>query len=142
MKSHYEVDPDQSAAAIARAKTELDTAKQARREAEKKAEAALDAESDAAGRVAVAIAKAIQHGADPALVLPFEMLRANRVTRIIASPAELTVKRSGNSLSITGSQFPGWMKITVGELYDYFMPTPLWIAWEEAARSRREKLTA
>ena len=132
--------PERDAAAIATAKAALEAAKQARREAEKKAEAALEAEADAAGAVAVAIAKAIEHGADPALVLPFEMIRAHRGgPRIITSVAALTVKRLANSLSITGSRFPGWMEITVGELFVHYMPTPLWMEWEEADRTRRER---
>ncbi len=132
---------ERDAAAIAQTKVDLDTAKQARRTAERMAEDARDAESAAAGRVAAAIAKAIEHGADPALVLPFEMLRAHRgPVRIIARPAELSIKRIGHSFSVTGSHFPGWMEITVDDLFVHYMPTPLWEEWSEADRARRDRL--
>ncbi len=132
---------ERDALAIAQAKAALDTAKQARRTAERLAEEAREAESDAAGRVAVTIAKAVAHGADPVLVLPFEMLRAHHSTpRIIASMGELTAKRIGHSFSVTGSRFPGWMEITVDDLFVHYMPTPLWFEWSEADRARRERL--
>lgn len=130
---------DKDARTIAAAKAAATAATHARREAEKQAEAAREAEHAAAGEVAVAIAKAIEHGADPVLVLPDVMLRAhNSEPRIITSPAALTVKRLTNSLSITGSRFPGWMEITVGELFVHYMPTPLWMEWETADRARRD----
>jgi hypothetical protein len=127
------------AAAIATAKAGLETAKKVRLAAEKQVSAAVDSEHEAAGRVAVAIAKAIEHGADPALVLPLNMQNSQRsMPRIITSAAELTVKRITNSLSITGSPFPGWMEIIVGELFVHYMPTPLWMEWETKDRARRE----
>jgi hypothetical protein len=133
---------DRDAAAIAKAKAALDAAKQARRDAERQAEATREAEHEAAGRVAVAIANAIRHGADPVLVLPAEMLNAHRNPNIliIASPAELTLKRLTNSLSITGSRFPGWMEITVAEIHVRFMPTPMYWEWSKADEARRESL--
>lgn len=138
---------ERDAAAIAQAKATLETVKQARRTAERLAEEARDAESAAAGRVAVTIAQAIAHGADPELVLPFAMTtHAQRVgqthrngPRIIASPAELTAKRIGRSFSATGSMFPGWMEITIDDLWVHYMPTPLWSEWSEADRARRER---
>ncbi len=131
---------ERDAAAIAKAKDALETAKQARRTAERRAEEARETESAAAGQVAVAIAKAIEHGADPALVLPFEMIRAHPGgPRIITSAAALNLKRVANTLSITGSRFPGWMEITVGELFVHYMPTPTWWDWSKADEERRER---
>lgn len=141
LRAESSTQSERDAAAIAQAKAALDTAKQARRTAERLAEEAREGESAAAGRVAVTIAKAIEHGADPALVLPFEMLRAHRSgPRIIASAAELTAKRLGHSFSTTGSLFPGWMEITVDALFAHYMPTPLWSEWSEADRARRERM--
>lgn len=132
---------DRDAAAIKNAKAELEAAKQLRRTAEQQAEAAREAESAAASLVAVAIANAIHHGADPVLVLPEAMLNAHRDNpRIIATTAELTIKRITNSFSVTGSRFPGWMEITVGELLVHYMPTPMYWEWSEADEARRERI--
>ena len=104
---------------IAKAKAQLEKAKKTRCEAEKTAEAARETEHIAAGLVAVAIAKAIKHGADPVLVLPDDMLTAHRDhPRIIATKAELTMKRISNSLSIQASRFPGWSAVTQPSLRD------------------------
>ncbi len=129
--------------AINAAKMDLAHAITEWREAEKKAEACEAEVSRRQGLVAVAIAKAIERGADPALVLPLDMCRAHRITpRIITSAAALEVQRIANSIMVEGSRFPGWMLITIGEIRAHYMPAPLWEEWDKAREARKARREA